>query len=60
MKCWKNRWKRRAVKSRLKLKKLQKRLEELETSRDLWKNKTTEKVSQINELRDELNKLKKN
>jgi len=64
MKCWRNRWKRRAVKRRLKNRKLEKRIKELTESRDNWKNKaqlSKDRIHDLEQANDDLEvELKKN
>ena len=60
MKCWTNRWRRRALKKSKKNIKLQKRLVELEKSRDDWKSKAKQSRIESKEFQKELEYLKKN
>ena len=60
MKCWTNRWKKKAVKRRIKIRKLEKRLIELGESRDQWKAKAKTSKIELQNTVIELNDLKKN
>ena len=59
MKCWRERWKRRAIKRRYEIRKLEKRLKELTESRDLWKNKVRNFKESNNELKEQLKKTQR-